>query len=1073
MRKLSIFLPAFFLLFINLHATVIFDDLAGSVRTFWNDTNGLPSNTLLSMVQDDIGYIWLASYDGLIRFDGLTFTEFTKKDHGFTGTSPRVLRKGADGSLWIGTNTSGLYNYKNNKFIHYGQDSGLPNTSIRSINIDEKGRLYVGTANGIAYLSDNGQFIPFKTEVNDTVGVVSFILPVKNSLWVGSNKNGVKIIKDGNLEEPSYLEEIENETFSAGYLDFDGSIWLGTISGKMFQIKNEKITTYDFESMKSASINDFLRLKSGTMFVASYKGLGRFSENGFDLFSEKKGLPDKLVSALCQDKEGNLWIAMKNAGVGKFSRGKFLDITRAAFLPPESIHSVLEDINGNIWSTSDNGVTCLKDDKVSQAENKRIDSILEKLKGVRVRQVREEADGTLFFATYSNDGLIILKSDGSIKTITEKEGLPSNRVRFSYRDETGILWIGTTAGVAYYVDGNLNKIPDEVLPNSFILSMLRDHNGILWVGTDGGGVVKFKVEDGEDGKLKITAEKVFNIENGLDGNIVFRITEDRGDNLWFSTSTGLTLYKDGSFYSSSASLASENEQIFNFIPDNSGNAWIIKPRELSLVPIDSFTQAVREERLAKDMIRYNKLDGISGQMVANSWPQLTKSNKLFIPTSKGISLCDPRYDASNNLAPPVVIESIVIDDRSFDAMSEKLKVPASAKRVSFKFTALSYTVPERVRFDYMLEGYDNHWLSSGNMREIGYTNLSPGKYIFKVRATNNDGIINENGFRFSFYKEPFFYQTIWFYILLPLLVVMLIFVSVQLKLRSLKIKAKELDQKVKEKTHELAQEKEKSDSLLKNILPSPIIEELISTGKSKPRLYSSVSILFADLVDFTKWAGENSSEVVVSKLNKIFSRFDEIMDKYGCERIKTLGDGYMACCGLRGERNHAQRLVDAALEMLKTLEEVNESTSSSFKVKIAIDSGAVTGGIVGEHKYIFDIFGDAVNTTFRLQAVTAPMACTISGKTANLLDGKYPLYKRPVRALKGKGDCESYYLIYQSTSINNATNVQSAWNALCKAFREKDYQQMKEILPTIDSTLLEPEYACKIPAIKAMLNKNL
>ena len=226
-------------------------------------------------------------------------------------------------------------------------------------------------------------------------------------------------------------------------------------------------------------------------------------------------------------------------------------------------------------------------------------------------------------------------------------------------------------------------------------------------------------------------------------------------------------------------------------------------------------------------------------------------------------------------------------------------------------------------------------------------------------------------------------------------------------------------------------------------------------------------------MNFTKWAGENSSEVVVSKLNKIFSSFDEIMDKYGCERIKTLGDGYMACCGLRGERNHAKRLVDAAIEMLKTLEEVNKSASSSFQIKIAIDSGAVTGGIVGEHKYIFDIFGDAVNTTFRLQAVTSPMACTISNKTAELLDGKYPLYKRPVRALKGKGDCESYYLIYNSISMNNATNVQSNWNAFCQAFREKNYEKAEQILPMIDSTLLEPEYANKIPAVKTILEKKL
>ena len=301
------FLFFFFLcVFINVHSSVEFDDLAGAIRTFWNDSNGLPSNVLLDIVQDDIGYMWLASYDGLIRFDGFSFTEFTKAENGFTGSSPRFLYKGVDGSLWIGTNTSGLYNYKNNKFIHYGTDSGLPDASIRAISIDGNNKLYVGTAGGIAYLNDDGQFVPLSSEINKSIGIVSFILSVKNTFWVGSNStNGIKILKDGKIQMPEYLAELDGETLLTGYLDKDNSIWLGASSGKMFHIKGEKIETFEFESMKDASINEFLRLKNGTLFVATYKGLGRFTDKGFDLFSEQKGLPDKLVSALCQDKEGN------------------------------------------------------------------------------------------------------------------------------------------------------------------------------------------------------------------------------------------------------------------------------------------------------------------------------------------------------------------------------------------------------------------------------------------------------------------------------------------------------------------------------------------------------------------------------------------------------------------------------------------------------------------------------------------------------------------------------------------------------------------------------------------------
>jgi len=1051
----------------NINASVVFDDLAGAVRTFWTDSNGLPSNTILDIVQDDIGYIWLASYDGLIRFDGLTFTKFTKAEYGFTGLSPRVLCKGNDGSLWIGTNASGLYNYKDKKFIHYGAESGLPNVSIRALKFDDNNRLWVGTAGGLAYLNDEGQFMALSSEVNSALGTISMILPVKDTIWVGSNRNGIKVIKNGTLMDTSYLSGTETEIFSAGYLDFDNSIWLGTVSGLMYHIKNEQIEKiYNFESMQSASVNGFVRLKNGTMFVATYKGLGRFTQNGYDLFSEKKGLPDKVVSALCQDREGNLWLAMKHAGVGKFSRAKFLDITKAAYLPQESINSVLEDTDGNIWSTNDNGITCLQDSEISQERKAMINSLISRMKGVRVRQVREEADGSLYFATYSDDALLIFRKNGEIKTITKKDGLPNNRVRFSYRDAQGFLWIGTTAGPALYLNGKIIKFPEEILPNTFILCALKDNKGKLWIGTDGGGVAKISVDTSKTSDISFSLDNVYNNENGLDGNIIFRITEDNAGNLWFSTSAGLTLYKDGKFYSANNSIGYNDEQIFNVIPDAFGNVWVIAPQELMLVPLESLTQAVQEDRLSKDIIRYNKLDGITGQMVANSWLHLTSENKLFVPTSKGVSLCDPRYDVSNNLPPPVVIENIIIDEKSFEAIEEKFNVPATSKRISFKFTALSYTVPERVNFEYKLEGYDAKWVSCGTKRDIAYTNLSPGSYTFKVRATNNDGIVNKNGFYVSFYKEAFFYQTIWFYVFLLLIIVGSVVLGVRLKIRSLHKKAEELNEIVKEKTKELAQEKEKSDSLLKNILPSSVIEELIATGKSKPRLYPAVTILFADLVNFTKWATDNSSEVVISKLNKIFTRFDEIMDEYGCERIKTLGDGYMACCGLRGENSHAEKLCKAAIEILKSLDKLNEETGSSFQIKIAINSGAITGGIVGEHKYIFDVFGDVVNTTFRLEAATTPMGCTISNNTATLLKGAFPLYKRPERLLKGKGLCESYYLIYKDISMKSNIDLVTNCKQLVVYFKNKEYTQCRNLLPKIDVTLLEPEIAAKIAIIR-------
>ena len=1067
MKKYCLLL-CFCLSVFSVNSSVPLDDLAGAVRTFWTDSNGLPSNLILDIVQDDVGYMWLASYDGLIRFDGLTFTKFSKAEYGFTGLSPRVLCKGNDGSLWIGTNASGLYNYKDKKFVHYGVEAGLPNLSIRALKFDDNNKLWVGTAGGLAYFNDEGQFVPLSNEVNNALGTISMILPVKDTIWVGSNLNGIKVVKNGALMDTSYLSGAETEIFSAGYLDFDESIWLGTVSGLMYHIKNEQIEKiYDYDFMHSASVNGFVRLKSGTLFVATYKGLGRFTQNGYDLFSEEKGLPDKLVSTVCQDKEGNLWIAMKNAGIGKFSRTKFLDITRAAYLPSQTVNSVLEDIDKNIWYAGDNGVTCIMNTNISNERRTMIISLLSRMKGVRVRQVREETDGSLYFATYSDDALLIFTKDGEIKTITKNNGLQNNRVRFSYRDNNGFLWIGTTAGASLYIYNRVINIPDEILPNTYTLSALRDSKGYLWVGTDGGGVAKLSVNKDKAGKISFTLENVYNNENGISGNIIFRITEDSAGNLWFSTSTGLTLYKDGKFYHANNAMGYVDEQIFNVIPDSSGNIWIIAPQELFLVSLENFVQAVQEDRLAKDIVRYDKLDGISGQMVGNSWLHLTADNKLYVPTSKGVSLCDPRYDTSNPIPPPVVIENIIIDGKSMETTEEKIIVPPASKRISFKFTALSYIVPERIKFEYKLEGYDEKWIACETKRDVSYTNLAPGGYTFKVRATNSDGIINKKGVYVSLYKEAFFYQTLWFYIFLGLIITIPILLVVLFKINKLRKKTKALDDIINENTKKLEEEKEKNGKLLKNILPSPVIEELIATGKSKPRLYPNVSILCADLVGFTKLAMNNFSLVeMFSKLNEIFSRFDDIMDEYGCERIKTLGDSYLACCGLKGENSHAEKLCRAAIEILRSLDRLNKETGTSFQVKIAIDSGDVAGGIVGEKKYIFDVLGEVVNTAFKLEAITSPMALTVSTNTASLLKDSFPLYKRPNRLIKGKDLTESYYVIYRDISINSNIALQTYCKQLGVYFKNKEYTACKELLAKIDVTLLEPEIASKVEIIR-------
>ncbi|UTC61528.1 guanylate cyclase [Treponema sp. OMZ 787] len=1072
-KKVLFTITAIFMM-LSVAAEISFNNLASSVQTFWADEkSGLPSNRIMDILQDSTGYIWLASYDGLMRFDGNNYTEFTEEEHGFTGLAPRFLYEDAEGTIWIGTNSTGLYSYKNKQFKKYGLESGLSNLSVRTIRFDKNNVMWVGTAGGLFRRKADGQF-EHLDEGGKNIGIVFFIMPVDDKIFVGSNIEGLTVIQNGKIISLPYLQEIKDYTFSTAYVDTDGTLWFGTLSGKIIKIKNNSIKEIiDIKTLDGIGINRFLRTRDGNMYIATNKGIITLNGKEAEFFSEENGLPNNIVSCLCSDFEENLWAGMERGGLSKFSKGRFIDLASAESLPPTASNSVLEDMDKNIWIAKDDGAVCLKSSSLSKKRSDDIDNLLKMTEGNRIRQIREEADGSLYFSTYSDKGLLIFFKDGSIKSISKKDGLSGNSVRFTLRDSNGLLWIGTTSGPAVYHNGVItNFTKKDGLTNLFILCALESRNGSIWLGTDGSGAAELKVSLSED-RPKIKVERLLTREEGLIGNIVFRIVEDKDRNIWFSTSEGLSLYKDGIFYDANIAIGQKIISVYNVLYDTQGNLWIVAPKELILVKSDKFLQAVLNRHPAEGLVRYNRLDGLTGQLSANAWAHVTDKNTVYIPTLKGVAVCDPSYYVTNKHSPPVVIENVILDGNDFDLKENNFIIKPQVKRILFKFTALSYTVPERVRFEYKLEGYDNEWKSSGTTREIAYTNLSPGKYVFRVRAANNDGIINENGTGIEFYKEPFFYQTIWFDIFLILFIGGLIFSGVRIRFRALNKRAKELDRKVKEKTKELAEEKEKSDKLLRNTLPLPIIDELIETGTSKPKVYSAVSVLFADLVNFTKWSSANSPETVISELNNIFTHFDRIMDKFGCERIKTLGDGYMACCGFRGEEDHAFRLADAAIEMLSVIEDINKKNKSHFQVKIGIDSGKITGGIVGVHKYVFDIFGDVVNTTFRLEAATAPMACTVSEKTAAIIGDRYPLFKRPARELKGKGSVTTYYVRYKNTgNIKTFAELKELYEKLIQAFKEKDFDGCRKTLNLFDKTVLEPEMANNIRQIERVLSMN-
>ena len=203
----------------------------------------------------------------------------------------------------------------------------------------------------------------------------------------------------------------------------------------------------------------------------------------------------------------------------------------------------------------------------------------------------------------------------------------------------------------------------------------------------------------------------------------------------------------------------------------------------------------------------------------------------------------------------------------------------------------------------------------------------------------------------------------------------------------------------------IQREKEKSDRLLLNILPKRIADELKETGKPRPVFYDNVTVYMADIVGFTRKSSEMEIEHLISELNDIFTSFDGIMEMHGCERLKTIGDAYLAVCGMpAADRDHAYKMVNAAMETIDYLKRRNRVSTLKWEIRGGLNSGRVAGAIVGTNKYIYDIFGDCVNTASRLENSASPMQLMLSQTTHDLVRDRLAFGEAQTLALKGKGE---------------------------------------------------------------------
>lgn len=1015
MKKNVIFL-IFFCFFIS-SLFCQFSSINNYVTRVWTSTDGLPGNSVSDIVQSKDGFIYFGTYECLVKFDGMNFYPMNKyTDDKLSFISARSVFEDSRGMIWVGSNDEGVQKIGKKFYEHLTMENGLPNNSIRAFAEDRYGNVWIGTAAGVVYVNPEGEIlVPDVTDGIDISHVLvnQLFCDTAGRIWmITTEEKGLYVYTNNSFQKYKGLDSFGNYIASSISQDKNGNYWIGLSYDGIVRLNNGEVTKIKTNTVCDLEPTICIYADStGALWFGTEKGLVLYSDGVFSTYDDNQAIVNGSINKILSDREGNIWIATDNGGVGKISLGKFRMNSMSA-----PVNAICEDIDGDVWIGTDDGLKCYRNEV--EINNPLSDFC----SSVRVRHIASAANGDLLVNCYSKPAMVrYSKKTGKIEHWSTDDGLAGNKTRVSIETKYGDVFCGTTTGLSMITDGTVKNFNiSDGFDNEYIMCLYEDDEGVLWVGTDGGGIYLLT----RDGIMK-----KISTEDGLCGNVVFKIFQDKQKVYWICTGTGISRLEKGDlsilssdlvldFFNYNSSVGLGSDSIFQMIVDQNNYAWFISNRGISSVDFNSMTELKNGNLLKLDTKFYNQNDGLkSSGANSTALSMIDRYGRIWFTMADGVAIYDPVRTSRNSVPPIIQIVEVKIDDKTIDEFNEPIIIPPNAKYLSIMYTGLSYTASERNRFTYKLSGFEENYSELTASKSVTFTNLKPGKYIFYVNMENSEGFYAENPASVVLIQEAFFYQQVWFWILVAgiiLVIIAVVFILVNIRHKKNELL---LMTKIQMATVDLQMEKDKSDRLLRNILPPSIAERLKSKGMGNYGIiadrYDNVTVLFSDIVSFTNATSNHSAQDIVDSLNNLIRRFDVSARKLGVEKIKTIGDAYMAACGVpsKNER-HAETMLKFAIQMYKDLADYNKSAKIKFRIRIGLNSGPVIAGVIGMDKFIYDIWGDTVNVASRMESNCNPGHIRMTETVKENLEknGHFYSYREDVIDVKGKGLMHTYEL---------------------------------------------------------------
>jgi signal transduction histidine kinase/ligand-binding sensor domain-containing protein len=773
-------------------------------HTGWGAKDGAPSN-IRALAQTNDGYLWLGTNDGLYRFDGVSFERYEPRSGGpFPGRGVLCLLAVPNGDLWIGfwlgsisvlshghvtsftakdgvpsspivsfaqdtggtmwaATLSGLIRLEGGRWKIVGREWGYPGTLAAAVFVDRHGTLWVATENTIVFLPPGAkQFQP--TGIH--VGQVPQIAEAPNGkLWMAETTRSVRPLPLGNHLPPS--DDAEIRVGSIGILfDRDGALWATTIGDGIRRFQH-------------------IEHLSGKP--------GRFS-SAVESYTAKDGLTDDFSESVLQDHEGNIWVGSRN-GLDRFRESPFVPVR----LPvPARELNLAAGNEGELWVRGTNLSV--------RIDGNHADEIADAL-GSQTETVHttcRDPGGSIWWIEKSALRRVTEHQVTLIPVPDELHGGLLGVVCTSDRD--GALWLAYEGKGLFYVMGNAWKrveTPPEVAKQRPLVAF-TDDLGRLWFGYSSGALIRI-----EHGLIKI----IWPAGHSPLGAV--RSIQGRMGHIWIGGEKGFGFFDGSGFHSVFPSDGSSFDPIVGIQETGDGSLWLAEIPGVIHIGASAVTNLLSRssDRVAYDF--FDSLDGVPGKFHDSNAAEIQGTDgRLWFGASDGIAWLDPTSVPRNLLFPQVSILSFTADKKAYPFWTS-VTLPARSKELQIRFTALSLSVPEKVRFRYRLEGFDSDWQDAGTRREAFFTNLGPGKYRFHVIACNNDSVWNEAGATIEFRITPAWYQPVWFGLACVAAFALLLWTLYQLRLRQL---ARQFNVRLEERVGERTRiARELHDTLLQNL----------------------------------------------------------------------------------------------------------------------------------------------------------------------------------------------------------------------------------------------------------------